>query len=412
MRHIGDSIIYLTGFFSTVLFVLCGINYPSNKTLFIWTLFGGLVLGLLTGFLIWQNEVWKNQESIKAITQKDIKPSISCIMEYPIKTEDDKVFRDKHNPEIVISNNGPVKALSVSGNVTAYQYDPQKDEITAVTFQGMKSFAHSFSKEELKPFNEIRHSTIGFSGHDVMAVYVISVVYHIEPDMERFVLESRFFVENKEIKDEGQFKQDKRYNHLMEKLGAFKITNESGLVVNLTAAAEHVWLLEPENWLSAKKDSDGKVTILGLPKDQGATKNDGYPFLEMKPHPFKATGFYTKSEIVEDHVEVKTAFAVTNSGDAAAMITEDGFEIVKTIEPGQTKYYTKTINVGRMEGNKQPLENFIKLIDESEKAFEIKFNINYRPANDYEKLFKVTGHYFVGKYKVTQISHSTHVNTP
>ena len=90
------------------------------------------------------------------------------------------------------------------------------------------------------------------------------------------------------------------------------------------------------------------------------------------------------------------------------MITEDGFEIVKTIEPGQTKYYTKTINVGRMKGNEEPLEKFIKLIDESEKAFEITFNINYRPANDNEKLYKVTGHYFVGKHKVTEITNNTH----
>jgi len=124
----------------------------------------------------------------------------------------------------------------------------------------------------------------------------------------------------------------------------------------------------------------------------------------LKPHPFKATGFYTKAEIVDDHVEVKTAFAVINTGDAAALITEDGFEIAKTIEPGQTKYYTKTVNVGRMEGNDQPLEDFIKLIDESEKAFEIQININYWPANDNEKFLMVTGHYNVGKHKVTEVT--------
>lgn len=331
-------------------------------------------------------------------------PDITCTMEYPIKAEDDKVFRDKHNPEIIVSNNGPVKALSVSGDVKAYQYDTKKDEIARFAYQGMKSFDHSFSKEELKPFEELRHPTMGMSGDNVIAIYVVTVVYHVDPDMERLDFESRFFVENKEIKDEDNFSGDKRYNHLMEKLGSFKIPDESGLVVKFTAAAEHVWMLEPENWLSARRGDDGKVTIIGLPKDQGESKKNGYPFLELKPHPFKATGFYTKAEIVEDHVEAKTAFAVTNTGDAAALVTEDGFEVLKTIEPGQTMYYTKTINVGRMEGNKESLESLIKLIDESEKAFEIGFNINYRPANDKEKFFKVSGHYFVGKHKVTEIA--------
>jgi hypothetical protein len=123
----------------------------------------------------------------------------------------------------------------------------------------------------------------------------------------------------------------------------------------------------------------------------------------LKPHPFKASGLHIKAEIVDDHVEAKTAFAITNTGDAAALITEDGFEIVKTIEPGQTKYYTENITVGRMPGNKQPLENVIKSIDESEVAFEIQFSINYQPANDKEQLLKVTGHYNVGKHKVTEV---------
>jgi len=333
-------------------------------------------------------------------------------MEYPIKNKDDRVFRDKHNPEIVISNNGPVTAVSVSGEVEAYRYDSKKDKITEFANQGMKSFDHAFSKEELKPFDEMRHPTMGMSGENILAIYVVKVVYHVGPEMEQFDLESRFFVENKEIKDDGQFRGDERYDHIIRKLDDVDISQWTGTIVKVTAAADHVWMLEPENWHSAKRGHDGKVTIIGLPKDQGELKKDGYPFLELKPHPFKATGFYTKAKIVGDHLEVKTAFAVTNTGDAAAMITKDGFEIVKTIEPGQTKYYTETINVGRMEGNEEPLENFIKLIDESEKAFEIKFNINYLPTNDDEKFFKVTGHYFVGKHKVTQIPYSTGIKTP
>ncbi len=385
-----------------------------------------------TSFLLCWQHAWKPFSAIAAIifilaaiseftgfnlrdlfSGAPVQPDITCSMEYPIKKEDDRVFRDKHNSEIVISNNGPVKALSVSGEVEAYRYDSKKDGITGFAYQGMKSFDHAFSKEELKPFDEIRHQTMGVHGENILAIYVVRVVYHVGPEMKKFDLESRFFVENKEIKDDGQFRGDERYDHIIRKLNDVDISQWSGtnLKVNFTAAAEHVWMLEPENWLSAKRGHDGKVTILGLQKDQGESKKDGYPFLELKPHPFKATGFYTKAEIVDDHVEVKTAFAVINTGDAAAMITEDGFKIVKTIEPGQTKYYIKNINARRMEGNEQPLDDFIKLIDESEKAFEIAFTINYRPANDNEMLFKITGHYFVGKHKVTQVPNSNHVKT-
>lgn len=103
---------------------------------------------------------------------------------------------------------------------------------------------------------------------------------------------------------------------------------------------------------------------------------------------------------------------MTNTGDASAMLTENGLEIIAVIEPGQTKHYTNIANVSRMKGNEKPLTDFIKLIDESEKTLKIQFNINYRPANDKEKLFKVTGQYFVGKHNITRISDSSHMKEP
>jgi hypothetical protein len=123
-------------------------------------------------------------------------PAITCTMEYPIKAEDDKVFRDKHNPEIIVSNNGPVSALSVSGDVNAYQYDSQKDKITGYAYQGMKSFDHAFSKEEFKPFDELREPTMGMSGENILAIYIVDVVFHVGAEMERFQQKYRFFVEH------------------------------------------------------------------------------------------------------------------------------------------------------------------------------------------------------------------------
>ena len=129
MKHIPDFILYLTGFFSTVLFVFCGISHSSNKTLFIWTLFGGIVFGLLTGFLIWQNEVWKNKADTTIARQNAIVPDISCSMEYPIKVEKDRSFRDTKNPAIIIKNSGPIAAVSLSAVINIYVYNTKENEI-------------------------------------------------------------------------------------------------------------------------------------------------------------------------------------------------------------------------------------------------------------------------------------------
>ena len=192
---------------------------------------------------------------------------ITCTMEYPIKAEENKVFRDKHNPDIIISNNGPVSALSVSGNVNAYEYNSQKDAITRYAYQGMKNFDHAFSKEELKPFENLRHPTMGMTGENIIAVYIIDVVFHIGTEMERFEREFRFFVEHKEISDEAQFKKDSRYAHIMQKLGDVDLSTwTGGLGFKATVAAEHTWFVEAENWYGARKAKTARSQSLDSPR--------------------------------------------------------------------------------------------------------------------------------------------------
>jgi hypothetical protein len=75
LRYIPASIIYLTGFVSTICILFCGIYFSSNKTIGIWTLFGSIVFGLLTGFLYWQNDIWKTQASIAENIKKQASPT-------------------------------------------------------------------------------------------------------------------------------------------------------------------------------------------------------------------------------------------------------------------------------------------------------------------------------------------------
>lgn len=348
--------------------------------------------------------------SLKILIAKAlVKPEISCSMEYPVESQDDKVFRNTRNPEIVISNKGPIRALSVSVDVEIYNYDYHIDKIVSVHGQGEKSFDHIIAREELKPFDEIRFSSAGSSGDNLIAVYVVSVVYHIEPDMERFILTSHFFAEGSEIKDEEQFKRDERYKHIAKKLKVTRTPSEGGLVVKYKMVNEHTIFVETENCFSTKKDLDGKVLFLELPRDQEETKVKGYPFLEITPHPLKDNGLFYETEIVDDHIEMKTKFAIINSGDTPAMMTENGFDITKIIKPGQTQYYYQNIVLRRGEDNKETLENIIKEIHESKEAIQTMLKFNYLHFSDEKKFFKVERNYYIGNYGVTEIQKGTDI---
>ncbi|MBJ6799025.1 hypothetical protein [Geomonas propionica] len=69
MRQMPEAIIYSTVFLMTVSFVICGIFFSSNKSLGIWSLFSGIVFGVLTVFLYWQSDIWKIQANKEANAQ-------------------------------------------------------------------------------------------------------------------------------------------------------------------------------------------------------------------------------------------------------------------------------------------------------------------------------------------------------
>lgn len=392
-----------------------GLTKPSNfrkrcknstRFLYCWQHVWQPVTSLVTIFLFFaavSNFTGFNLRDILGKSQQNAKPDISCSMEYPIiKDEKNKYSRNTRNPDIVVSNNGPIKAVSVSCIVKIYGYDLSKNEIIGFAVEGFKSFDHAFSTQELKPFEELRHSALGLNGKDILAIYALKVDFHRESDMNLFTLEEYFFIENQKILNNNDFKEDERYNRIIDLLRGYTPPKEDALSVKVTAADDHTWFMDADNWLSAKRGLDGKITIIDLPKEQEETPQDGYPFLDIRPITFKATGFYTEVQIVNDHIEVKIQFEIKNIGNASAIITEDGFDSVITIEPNQTKYYTKTIMVGRSKDNQEPLESFFTFLEE-EKILHLKLSILYRPANDKENLFKSTVNYEIGKNKVAAV---------
>ena len=389
MRHIPYFIIYLTGFFSTILFVLCGIFYSSNKTSFIWTLFGGLVFGLLTGFLHWQNEVLKNQANTTITTKSAIEPKVSCSMEYPIKIEKDRSYRDTKNPAIIIKNSGPISAVSLSAIINIYIYNIKENKIVEFIKTGFKGFDHAISAKELEPFADIEHSTIGISGNDVIAVYSVTVNFYRKSDMKSFTLNEYFFTHNKTIYNDFEFKKDERYQSVINKVKSFTPLDAKGNEVKITAAAEHTWFMESKPSIITRKNDDGSVTIVGPPENQKESPIRGLPHLLVTPTRFEDSGHFVVAEVEGDHINAKVKYEVKNIGDVTAVITEDGVNPIVEIEPGQKKYYTNTLKIVRGPNNSSPLQEFMEPLESEKTTLKVTLNLLYRPKDDSSKLFKV-----------------------
>lgn len=352
-----------------------------------------VILGVFVGATV-RSSIEMSKTKEVEVTPKNVKPDISCIMEYPIKVENNQVFRYKRNPEIIIKNNGPFKAVSLSADIKIYVYNTQHNNISQFIDTGFKSFDSEVLERELDVFDEIKHSLIGFTGKDSIAIYLVRISYHRKSDMKSFSLKEYFFIQNEIIYNNKEFEKNDLYLKIIKKVESYIPSKSGG--VKITAAKEHVWFAESDGSVATKINDEGKL-VIRTPEEQGDIKQDGYPFLEIKPVKFKATGFYTDAKIVDDHVEIIIPFKAKNIGDSAANLTENGFDITNTIDPGKALYTKKIIWMKLKEDSKITLEDYLNKFDTNERMFKYRFFVYYIPADKPDKLFKVVVHYNIGK---------------
>lgn len=311
-------------------------------------------------------------------------------MEYPIKFENNKYFRNKRNPDIIIRNNGPIKAVALTGYVKIYTYNTELEHIVNYSYSGFQGFDFVISAKELEPFDHIKHSTIGVKGKNLIAAYLVDIVFHRESDSEEFSVREYFFTQNSIIYTHDEFKENEHYTKLIEKIQDYDPTKIKTRKYSITAADDHTWFVESDSMHKVRKTTDGKLRIIGDPVPQGENPREGFPHLIINPHRFKECDCFTKAEIVEDHVEAKIQYRISNVGDAVAGITENGFDIIKEIEPGMEKFYINTIALRRGESETRPVQDFYDGLENDDVMITIGLTIWYRSKNEPGKLFSIS----------------------
>lgn len=380
MKLIPKFIIYLVSFCSSLSLALFG--YSSNMTVSNWALYFCIILGLLAGFLIWQNEIWKSKKN-------KIKPNISCLMEYPVKVEGEHTYRDTSNPNIIINNSGPITAISLSVEIVTYIYNTKENKIDHVFKTGFESFKHAVSKTKLEPFTKIEQSTIGINGIHAIAVYVINIIYFRESDMKSFTLNEYFFTQNKNIYNNSEFKNNKNYKKIVRTVMLFNPNIMKNNEIKLTATPQQSWFIESNPSLLHRINNDGSVTFAGIPKIQSQSCTKGFPHLSVTPSRFKESGNFIKAEIIGENIIITVKYIVNNIGDMAALITEDGFTSIIEIPAGEKRYYSNTFEITRSTNNNKPLQEFINMLETEKESPLITLNLLYRPKNENNKLYKV-----------------------
>jgi hypothetical protein len=144
--------------------------------------------------------------------QEYVKPDVHIV----IRHASSPAYKDEAMAaELVVWNNGPIKAVSLSGAYRIYILDPTNFYVVASMGISEPLVDYSFSMPEFKPDDNYVKQILSASSP---ALYVVDLTYYRETDMERYSTEDYFLFENGAFYDRESFKGRTNYNFLMDSL--------------------------------------------------------------------------------------------------------------------------------------------------------------------------------------------------
>jgi len=144
--------------------------------------------------------------------QEYVKPDVRAVIRHSSSpTQKDNAIA----AELVVWNNGPIKAVSLSGAYRVYILNPTNFYVVASMGISEPLVDYSFSLPEFKPTDQYVKQILSASSP---ALYVVNLTYYRETDMERYSTEDYFLFENGAFYDRESFKGRTNYNSLMDSL--------------------------------------------------------------------------------------------------------------------------------------------------------------------------------------------------
>jgi tetratricopeptide (TPR) repeat protein len=203
-------------------------------------------------------------EANRRYHQENVKPDVRAVIRHSSSpTGKDNAIA----AELVVWNNGPIKAVSLSGSYRIYILNPTNFYVVASMGISEPLVDYSFSIPEFKADDNYVKQILSASSP---ALYVVNLTYYRETDMEQYSTEDYFLFENGAYYDRDSFKGRTNYNTLMDSL-LLKMRCEAQIgnnkyrivdppppgmvsfnmnVLNVPEASSSEWGLVISNWMT------------------------------------------------------------------------------------------------------------------------------------------------------------------
>jgi hypothetical protein len=227
-----------------------------------------------------------------------ISTEIKCKLDYPLKLEKDAVRKQINNPEITITNIGPIKAVAFSVDFKSYLYDVCRAAIDSSVEIRKETHGHFIFVKELQPSEDIKQDLNGFHAKGKVGIYTFDLKYYRESDMKMFTRQDMFFIEGYEIFSKKDYSKNRNYPRIIQAVKNYKPPSNAGPVCFL-GIDNHVWFLKetPKTGVYLLSGDGNYLTISGVTEDPRALikqtySNENRPLLYARPAKLEKKGTY------------------------------------------------------------------------------------------------------------------------
>jgi hypothetical protein len=315
----------------------------------------------------------------------NISPEIKYKLEYPFKVEKDAVRKQTRNPELIVTNVGPIKATAFSVDCKGYVYDKNLASIVESSELKKETHGHLIFVKELQPSEDIKAQLNGFHGKDKIGIYVFTLKYYRDSDMKLFSYQDTFFIENYEIFSEKTYSENSNYHKIIQAIKSYTPPSGSGMYIQ--AIDDHNWFVKetPTTGIIMLDDDRKGLTYGGIPEDPRAVIKQNYlnvnrPLLYVSPSKLEETGTYLSFEIIdEDTINIKIRYEIENVGDMEAINVSEpaGTPYNKPLKPGEKIYFYPKLALTNTSGPKESPQDLTGDLDKPDFVVEQMRNVFY-----------------------------------
>lgn len=237
--------------------------WPNKKQWKTWSLPSKLTaIGALLGLLSFSFYfLEKTFNILEWVLQDDLKPVVSVDLQFPYERLDESAKQNKRNPELTITNSGPIAISPITVDANMFALSPSLDEIISGIQMAYRTHGHLILEPELKPGSSVTASLVGIKNWAQPAAYSVRIEMIRPHDKKKHMFALLFLIDEDGIKAEGSKLSKAKAQKIKTAILAFVKSNDAKKKLTLTAPLDGVWVPHVEPDVNLRLNEDGTLTV-------------------------------------------------------------------------------------------------------------------------------------------------------